>query len=123
MKQRASIARALCLETEILLMDEPFGALDEQTRLLLGLELTRIWEETKKTIIFVTHSLLEAALLSDRILIMSARPGRVKNIVDVDIPRPRDPNSREVNSIKATIWEEIKDEARKMMEASLQIVP
>jgi NitT/TauT family transport system ATP-binding protein len=123
MKQRASIARALCLETEILLMDEPFGALDEQTRLLLGLELTRIWEETKKTIIFVTHSLLEAALLSDRILIMSARPGRVKNVVDVDIPRPRDPNSREVNSIKATIWEEIKDEARKMMEASLQIVP
>jgi NitT/TauT family transport system ATP-binding protein len=124
MKQRTAIARALCLETEILLMDEPFGALDEQTRLLLGLELTRIWQETKKTIIFVTHSLLEAALLSDRIMIMSARPGRVKNILDVDIPRPRDPNSREINNIRAMIWEEIKDEAKKMMmEGGLQIVP
>jgi NitT/TauT family transport system ATP-binding protein len=91
---------------------------------LLGLELTRIWQETKKTIIFVTHSLLEAALLSDRIMIMSARPGRVKNILDVDIPRPRDPNSREINNIRAMIWEEIKDEAKKMMmEGGLQIVP
>ncbi|MEM3386429.1 MAG: ABC transporter ATP-binding protein [Nitrososphaerales archaeon] len=115
MKQRAALARALSLETDILLMDEPFGALDEQTRLLLGLELTRIWQETKKTIIFVTHSLSEAAFLSDRILVMSARPGRVKRIYNVDIRRPRDPNSDEVNHIKALIWNEIKDEALSMM--------
>jgi len=119
MKQRAALARALSLETEVLLMDEPFGALDEQTRLLLGIELTRIWEETKKTVVFVTHSLSEAAFLSERILIMSARPGTCKKIVEVNIGRPRDPNSDEVNRVKAMIWDEIKDESKRMMEVGL----
>jgi NitT/TauT family transport system ATP-binding protein len=119
MKQRAALARALSLETEVLLMDEPFGALDEQTRLLLGIELTRIWEETKKTVVFVTHSLSEAAFLSERILIMSARPGMSKKIVEVNIGRPRDPNSDEVNRVKAMIWDEIKDESKRMMEVGL----
>jgi len=119
MKQRVAIARALCLETPILLMDEPFGALDEQTRLLLGIELSKIWMETKRTVIFVTHSLFEAAFLSDRILVMTARPGKVKKIIDVDIPRPRDPNSEEINNIVRILWNELKDESRRMMEIGI----
>jgi NitT/TauT family transport system ATP-binding protein len=109
------MARALSLETEILLMDEPFGALDEQTRLTLGMELVRIWEKTSKTIIFVTHSLSEAAFLSDRILVMSARPGRVKCVINVNIPRPRDIESDEVHRIRAELWKNLKEESIKML--------
>ncbi|MFC4055468.1 ABC transporter ATP-binding protein [Actinomadura syzygii] len=89
MQQRVAIARALSLDPDILLMDEPFGALDEQTRTVLGEELARILEKTGKTIVFVTHSLSEAAYLSDRVVVMSARPGRIKEILPVDEPRPR----------------------------------
>ena len=91
MKQRVSIARAFANDPEMLLMDEPFAALDEQTKLLLQAELLRIWEETRKTVLYVTHSIDEAIVLADRILVMSARPGRIKDILDVDavFGRPR----------------------------------
>lgn len=100
MKQRVAIARALANEPEIILMDEPFGALDAQTRNNLQNELLRIWEEEKRTIIFVTHSVDEAVFLSDRIVIFSKRPGAVKKIIDIDIPRPRDRTRPEENAIR-----------------------
>ncbi|WP_040226544.1 ABC transporter ATP-binding protein [Bhargavaea cecembensis] len=89
MKQRVSIARAFANDPEILLMDEPFAALDEQNKFILQEELLQIWAETKKTVLFITHSIDEALLLSDRILLMSAQPGRITDEVRVDTPRPR----------------------------------
>lgn len=100
MKQRVAIARALANEPEIILMDEPFGALDAQTRNNLQNELLRIWQEEKRTIIFVTHSVDEAVFLSDRIVILSKRPGSVKKIIDISIPRPRDRTRPEENAIR-----------------------
>ena len=89
MQQRAGLARALAINPSLLLMDEPFGALDAQTRELMQEELLRILETEKKTMIFVTHSIDEAILLGDRIVMMSRRPGRIREIISVDIPRPR----------------------------------
>ncbi len=91
MKQRVGLARALANEPSVLLMDEPFGALDAQTRQLMQQELLRIWEVTKTTIVFVTHDVTEAVLLADKIALMTARPGRVKEILDVKLERPREP--------------------------------
>jgi NitT/TauT family transport system ATP-binding protein len=113
MKQRVGLARALATEPEVLLMDEPFAALDAQTRDLMQAELLQIWEHTKKTVLFVTHSIEEAAYLSDRVIVMSARPGRTKDILKIDLPRPRDYEMRltpEFNEIKLHIWDVLKEE-------------
>jgi NitT/TauT family transport system ATP-binding protein len=113
MKQRVGLARALATEPEVLLMDEPFAALDAQTRDLMQAELLQIWEKTKKTVLFVTHSIEEAAYLSDRVVVMTSRPGKTKNIIAIDLPRPRDYEMRlspEFNEIKAKIWATLKEE-------------
>ncbi|HEX7387191.1 MAG TPA: ABC transporter ATP-binding protein [Castellaniella sp.] len=89
MQQRASICRALLLNPSLILMDEPFGALDVMTRERLGFELQDIWSASKNTVIFVTHSITEAVLLSDTIIVMTARPGRIQNVIEVDLPRAR----------------------------------
>ncbi len=89
MKQRASVARAFATDPQILLMDEPFASVDEQTRALLQEELLRVWEADRKTVIYITHSIDEALILGDRVVVMSARPGRVKAEIEVPLPRPR----------------------------------
>lgn len=117
MCQRLAIARALALEPDILLMDEPFGALDEQTRRLMGLELLRIWDSTRKTIVFVTHSIEEAIQLSDRILLMSARPSLVRDEFVVTLKRPRTMESlvsEERNDIERRIWRALLEEVGHM---------
>jgi NitT/TauT family transport system ATP-binding protein len=114
MKQRVSIARAFANDPEVLLMDEPFSALDEQNKTLLQEELLRIWEETKKTVLFITHSVDEAVTLGDKIMVMTAQPGRAKAIIDVPFPRPR--NVLELRAEPAYgelvyhIWGQLRDE-------------
>lgn len=114
MKQRVSVARAFANNPEILLMDEPFAALDEQNRLTLQQELVRIWEETRKTVVFITHSIDEAIFLGDRIILMSAHPGRICSSYEVDLPRPR--RIEEVRSnpryheLFTRIWQHLKTE-------------
>lgn len=118
MKQRTAIARALAKDPELLLMDEPFGALDQQTRIFLGSELLRIWEETGKTIIFVTHDINEAVFLSDRVWVMSARPSVIKETVSVDLGRPRplkiigQPRFHELSS---HLWSLLREESEKAL--------
>ena len=117
MKQRVSVARAFANDPEILLMDEPFGALDEQNRILLQQELLRIWELTRKTAVFITHSIDEALCLGDRIMVMTAHPGTIKCIVDNDLPRPRDIStiwgSPQYHKLFQEIWGILKEEVLK----------
>lgn len=118
MKQRVAIARTLVMEPEIILMDEPFGALDEQTRMILGEELLRICEKVKATILFITHSISESVMLSDRVFVMSGRPGRCKRIIDIDIAKPRTSSSiatRRFGEITEEIWSELKEETARAM--------
>jgi NitT/TauT family transport system ATP-binding protein len=114
MRQRVSIARAFANDPEILLMDEPFSALDAQNKLLLQEELLRIWEEHKKTVVFITHSVDEAVFLGDRIMIMTAQPGRLKTIADVPLPRPRSiaelQRTPQYGELVSSIWESLRDE-------------
>ena len=115
MQQRVAIARALTTEPELLLMDEPFGALDEQTRMVLGEELSRILANTGATIVFVTHSLSEAVYLSDRVVVMSSRPGRIKTVLDVPEERPRGSSfmtSDVFNKMRNELFELLHDEVR-----------
>lgn len=103
MQQRAALCRALLLDPPLLLMDEPFGALDALTREQLQHELLQIWARTRVTIIFVTHSVEEAVLLADRVLVMSAGPGRIENDLAIDLPRPRDVSSPEFNAVRRDV--------------------
>ncbi|MFO7295298.1 MAG: ABC transporter ATP-binding protein [Clostridia bacterium] len=106
MQQRVALARALAVEPKILLMDEPFGALDAMTRMHMQDEIERIWQEKKKTIIFVTHDIEEAVFLADRIVIMTPSPGRVKTIIEVPLPRKRDRTSLDFLKIKDKVFTE-----------------
>jgi NitT/TauT family transport system ATP-binding protein len=110
MKQRVALARALAQEPDVLLMDEPFGALDAISRDLLHEELERIWRESRLTILFVTHNAREAVRLGDRVLVFTSRPGRVAHEVGVDLPRPRSLDSPEVAVIAGRITERLKHE-------------
>src|SRR5262245_50377530 len=113
MKQRVGLARALATDPDVLLMDEPFAALDAQTRDLMQAELLRIWRAAKKTVLFVTHQIDEAIYLSDRVMVMTRRPGQAKRVFAIDLPRPRDYEMRvtpEFNDLKLAIWNTLKDE-------------
>jgi NitT/TauT family transport system ATP-binding protein len=116
MRQRVAIARALALDSPVLLMDEPFGALDEQTRLLMGEWLLGIWAR-QKTVVFVTHSLHEAILLSQRIVVMTSRPGRIKASFDVPLPWPRDLDGPEATALRAALWKEVREESLRALGA------
>jgi NitT/TauT family transport system ATP-binding protein len=119
MRQRAALARALSLDTPVLLMDEPFGALDEQTRMVLGEDLSVLLSRTRKTIVFVTHSLGEAVFLADRAAVFSARPGRIKEVIEVQEPHPRRPDfmtAPKFTALRNRLYDLLHDEIRKTVD-------
>ncbi len=114
MRQRTAIARTLASAPRILLMDEPFAALDEQTRILLGDKILQIWRQLKQTTLLITHNITEAVQLSDRVVVMTYRPGRIKRIIDIDLPRPRDSAliaSAEFGRYVGMLWQDLREEA------------
>lgn len=118
MKQRVSIARALANDPQVLLMDEPLGALDAQTRAVLQEELLQLWEEARKTVLYVTHSIEEAVFLGDRVVVMTANPGTIKTVIEVDLPRPRDLSITATPAFAAltgAVWAALRDEVRRAM--------
>jgi NitT/TauT family transport system ATP-binding protein len=118
MKQRAAIARTLAASPKIMLMDEPFGALDEQTRMLLGDQILQIWKDLRQTTLLITHNITEAVQLSDRVAVMSFRPGRVKEIIDIDLPRPRTSeiiSTDRFGRYVGAIWKLLREEASQGM--------
>ena len=120
MRQRVGIARALAVDPEVLLMDEPFGALDAQMRQIMATELLRIWEQDRKTIVFVTHDVDEAIYLADRVAVMSASPGHIMDVLPITLPRPRDldvRNSPEFAEYRRQIWQHLEREVRKSIAA------
>ena len=120
MKQRVGLARALATDPEVLLMDEPFAALDAQTREMMQAELLRIWGETRKTVLFITHQINEAVFLSDRVIVFKSRPGKVKETVKVDLPRPRTlhlKRDRAFLDLEDQVWTLIEDEVKRTMAA------
>lgn len=119
MRQRVALARALAMDSGILLMDEPFAALDSQTRSILHAELQQIWGKTKKTIIFVTHNVEEAVLLANRVVVMSANPGRIKKELTVNLARPRNIGNVDVAFTVSQIVKELKEEVEKVVKAEL----
>jgi len=126
MRQRVCIARTLVLEPRLILLDEPFGALDQQTRLLMGDELLRLWRDTGATVVLITHAIDEAAMLADRVGIMSARPGRFIDIVETGWPRDRDSRIAadiEFGRITTRIWDLLRTESQKSMASQLDRKP
>lgn len=114
MRQRVAIARGIVQDPDVLMMDEPFSALDEQTRIMMGDELLSIWDRTQKTIMFVTHSLTEAVYLSDQVIVMSNRPGRIVDCIDIDLPRPRTfemTTTRHFMDLRSRIWKHIRSDS------------
>jgi NitT/TauT family transport system ATP-binding protein len=116
MRQRGALARALVSEPGTLLMDEPFAALDAQTRDVLYPEIERVWIETQKTVVFVTHNVREAVRLGDRIVVMATRPGRIRRVIDVDLPRPRDDTDAAISVLAAEVMGELRDEIARVQE-------
>jgi ABC-type nitrate/sulfonate/bicarbonate transport system ATPase subunit len=115
MRQRVGLARVLVNDPPVLLMDEPFGALDAQTRIIMQELLLNLWERDRKTVIFITHDIDEALLLGDRIIVMTARPGRVKTSIDVDLPRPRNyelTTTAEFIALRRQLFDELRPEAQ-----------
>jgi ABC-type nitrate/sulfonate/bicarbonate transport system ATPase subunit len=113
MKQRVAIARTFATEPSIVFMDEPFGALDALSRRHLQHELLRIWQQHRKTVVFITHSVVEAIYLGDRIVLMTARPGRIKTVIPIGLPHPRDPTSDEFSAIERRIYADLDEELTK----------
>lgn len=120
MRQRVALARTLAQEPSVVLMDEPFAALDQQTRILLGAEVRRIWAQTQQTVLFVTHDLSEAIMMSQQVWVMSYRPGTIIDVIDIDLPSERDPDvvsSHEFNELHNRIWSSLRREAMRGFEA------